>query len=63
MPHNDWQISSYCQAGNSCVGVRRTGDLVQMRESDYPDEVITTTPEKLRDFILGVKNGEFDHLI
>ncbi|MFF8814177.1 DUF397 domain-containing protein [Streptomyces pactum] len=63
MPNDEWQISSYCQAGNSCVGLRRAGDRVQLRESDQPGEIITTTPEKLRDFIRGVKSGEFDHVI
>jgi hypothetical protein len=34
-----------------------------IRESDAPDVVVTTSREKLRAFLLGVKAGEFDHLI
>lgn len=63
MSDSKWQESSYCQAGNSCVGIRRDGDAVQIRESEYPEGIITTTPEKLAAFILGVKAGEFDHFI
>lgn len=63
MSDNLWQESSFCQSGNSCIGVRKVGKAIQLRESDQPDELITTTPEKLRDFILGVKAGEYDHLI
>jgi hypothetical protein len=63
MAEGFWQESSFCQAGNSCVGILREGGTVKLRESEQPGEIITTTPEKLRDFILGVKNGEFDHLV
>ncbi|MEV0261009.1 DUF397 domain-containing protein [Streptomyces sp. NPDC050617] len=63
MPGNDWQKSSYCQAGNSCVGIRRNGGMVQIRESSQPDTSITTTPAKLRGLILSVKANRFTHLI
>ncbi|MFF2045589.1 DUF397 domain-containing protein [Kitasatospora sp. NPDC058170] len=39
------------------------GELVHLRESDAPDTVVTTSKAKLRAFLLGVKAGEFDHLI
>ncbi|MEU5403194.1 DUF397 domain-containing protein [Streptomyces sp. NPDC005963] len=63
MSENHWQQSSFCQAGNSCVGVMRDGDAILLRESEYPESIVTTTQEKMRDFILGVKNGDFDHLV
>ncbi|MFF3751317.1 DUF397 domain-containing protein [Streptomyces sp. NPDC002018] len=63
MSDRTWQESSYCQAGNSCVGVRRDGGAILIRESEQPDEIIATTPEKLAAFILGVKAGEFDHFV
>ncbi|MER0245314.1 DUF397 domain-containing protein [Streptomyces sp. HSW2009] len=63
MTESLWRISSFCQAGNSCMGISRDGDTVRLRESEQPNEVITTTPEKLKSFILGVKNGDFDHLL
>ncbi|MFI6703805.1 DUF397 domain-containing protein [Streptomyces sp. NPDC050509] len=58
-----WQISSHCQAGNSCIGVRRSGDTIHVRESEQPSETVITAPEKFRALILGVKAGTFDHLI
>ncbi|MEC4018235.1 DUF397 domain-containing protein [Streptomyces sp. H27-D2] len=63
MSDNPWQESSFCQSGNSCVGVRRDGGALHMRESEYPEEAITTTPERMRAFIVGVKAGEYDHLV
>ncbi|MFJ7996788.1 DUF397 domain-containing protein [Streptomyces sp. NPDC096310] len=63
MSDSNWQISSYCQAGNSCVSVRRTEADVQVRESEQPDEAISATPDTFRALILGVKTGTFDDLI
>lgn len=58
----DWQKSSYSGTGGNCVYVSAADDgTIKLRESDDPDTVVTTTPEKLRAFILGVKAGEFDH--
>ncbi|MET9295767.1 DUF397 domain-containing protein [Streptomyces sp. NPDC003077] len=62
MSQNHWQISSACQVGNSCVGVRRDGDKLQMRESDQPTEVVTLAPGALKALVIGVKDGRFDHL-
>ncbi|RSO08193.1 DUF397 domain-containing protein [Streptomyces sp. WAC 06783] len=61
MSQKDWQISTHCQAGNSCVGVRRSGEAVAMRESIHPSEVMVTTPESLRAFIASVKGGALSH--
>ncbi|MCM2393972.1 DUF397 domain-containing protein [Streptomyces albipurpureus] len=63
MTDDFWQESSFCQAGNSCIGVLRDGEIIRLRESEQPNETITTTPEKMRAFIRGVKNGDFDHLL
>ncbi|MGA4841271.1 DUF397 domain-containing protein [Streptomyces sp. G45] len=64
MPENEWQKSSFCGGGgNNCVEVRPQAGLIQLRESEDPDTVITTTRERLADFIAGVKAGEYDHLI
>lgn len=59
-----WQKSSFSGGGGEqCVeAALHNGDIV-MRESDEPDLVITTSREKLAAFILGVKAGEFDHLV
>ncbi|MFF1794771.1 DUF397 domain-containing protein, partial [Kitasatospora sp. NPDC058263] len=61
-----WQKSSFSggDASNNCLELAPgTGDLRHLRESDDPDVVVTTDVAKLRAFILGVKAGEFDHLV
>lgn len=60
-----WQKSSFSGADNnqSCVELAPVDGLIKMRESDDPDVVVTTSVAKLRAFVLGVKAGEFDHLI
>ncbi|MFJ9028657.1 DUF397 domain-containing protein [Streptomyces sp. NPDC102274] len=60
----DWQKSSYSANAGNCVNVAAADDgTIKIQESDEPDTVVTTTPEKLRAFILGVKAGEFDHFV
>ncbi|MDX3853242.1 DUF397 domain-containing protein [Streptomyces sp. AK02-01A] len=63
--HIVWQKSSFSGADDNqnCVELARADGQIMMRESDAPDMVVTTSPEKLRAFLLGVKAGEFDHLI
>ncbi|GAA3176957.1 MULTISPECIES: DUF397 domain-containing protein [Streptomyces] len=58
-----WQKSSYSNENMNCVELASRDGLILIRESDDPDAVVTTTPEKLEAFILGVRAGEFDHLI
>ncbi|MFI2291311.1 DUF397 domain-containing protein [Streptomyces niveus] len=58
----DWQKSSYSGTAGNCVNIAAADDgTIKLRESDDPGTIVTTTPEKLRAFILGVKAGEFDH--
>jgi putative sterol carrier protein len=58
----NWQKSSYSPNAGNCVYVAAADDgTVKIRESDDPEVIVTTTPEKLKAFILGVKAGEFDH--
>ncbi|MFD6336503.1 MULTISPECIES: DUF397 domain-containing protein [unclassified Streptomyces] len=63
--HIVWQKSSFSGGDNNpnCVELASVDGQIVMRESDVPDAVVTTSPEKLRAFLLGVKAGEFDHLI
>lgn len=57
-----WQKSSFSANANGCIHIAAADDgTVKVHESDDPDVIVTTTPEKLRAFILGVKAGEFDH--
>ncbi|GAA3753266.1 DUF397 domain-containing protein [Streptomyces tremellae] len=60
-----WQKSSFSSSNATCLNVARDIDdgTIKLRESDDPDVVVTTSPEKLRAFILGVKAGEFDHFV
>ncbi|MEV6976067.1 DUF397 domain-containing protein [Kitasatospora sp. NPDC093806] len=58
-----WQKSSYCTQAANCVYVAAAPDGgVRIRESDEPDAILTTTPDRLRVFLLGVKEGAFDDL-
>lgn len=65
MEHTEirWQKSSFSSGGDEgqCIEIATEGGTVLLRESDAPGAVVTTTPEKLRAFLLGVKAGEFDH--
>ncbi|GAA3724349.1 DUF397 domain-containing protein [Streptomyces tremellae] len=62
MPGLDWQKSTHSAEANSCIYLASAPDgTVKLRESDDPTTIVTTTPAKLRAFILGVKAGEFDH--
>ena len=59
----NWQKSSYSSESVNCIHLAAAPDgTIKIRESDDPDAIVTTTPDKLRAFILGVKAGEFDHL-
>ncbi|MEV5378622.1 DUF397 domain-containing protein [Streptomyces nondiastaticus] len=58
MAETNWQKSSYCEAGSTCVylaaGPRRT---VLLRESDAPTVVLTAAPGALRPLITRIKSG------
>ncbi|WP_424215462.1 DUF397 domain-containing protein [Streptomyces sp. BI20] len=55
--------SSCSGASMACVEVATHRGRIVMREGDDLGVVVTTTREKLRAFVLGVKAGEFDHLV
>ncbi|MEV6425088.1 DUF397 domain-containing protein [Streptomyces sp. NPDC051662] len=61
----NWHRSSFSGGDNNpnCVELASVDGQIKMRESDAPDTVVTTSPERLRAFLLGIKAGEFDHLI
>jgi hypothetical protein len=60
-----WQKSSHSggDLNQNCVELAAIEETILIRESDAPDQIITTSRTKLRAFVLGVKDGEFDHLI
>ncbi|MCX4818347.1 DUF397 domain-containing protein [Streptomyces sp. NBC_01142] len=60
----NWQKSSFSGGGGEqCLYVGKHQGEIVLCESDDPASIITTSPEKLAAFILGVKNGEFDHFV
>ncbi|MYZ40421.1 MULTISPECIES: DUF397 domain-containing protein [unclassified Streptomyces] len=48
--------------GNNCLELADHNGEILMRESDNPDVIIRTTRTKLRAFLGGAKEGEFDDL-
>ncbi|MEV0261008.1 DUF397 domain-containing protein [Streptomyces sp. NPDC050617] len=59
-----WQKSSFSGADNNqnCVELAECSGVIKVRESDTPDTVLSTTPEKLRGLILSVKADAFGRL-
>lgn len=47
---------------NNCLELAEFGGEILMRESDNPDVIIRTSRAKLRAFLGGAKEGEFDDL-
>ncbi|GHF74709.1 hypothetical protein GCM10010218_64710 [Streptomyces mashuensis] len=64
MPDIDWQEPFCGGGGNACLqlGQAPDGTLI-LRETVRPDELITTTPESLRNLVEAAKRGELDHLL
>ncbi|MCB5907624.1 DUF397 domain-containing protein [Streptomyces pinistramenti] len=58
-----WQKSSFSNSNTQCLETAIVAGEILLRESDDPTTIVKTTPEKLAAFILGVKNGEFDHFV
>lgn len=60
-----WQKSSFSDGGDEgqCIELASVAGGILIRESDVPDAVVSTSRDKLRAFVLGVKAGEFDHLM
>ncbi|MBT2383507.1 DUF397 domain-containing protein [Streptomyces sp. ISL-11] len=53
-----WQKSSFSEAASSCIYLAeaRTG-TIHLRESDTPEAILTTTPDRLRHLISRIKGG------
>ncbi|MDJ0344627.1 DUF397 domain-containing protein [Streptomyces sp. H10-C2] len=64
MSEINWQKSSYSGQGDGadCVELATVAGTIRLRESDDPQAIVTTTPAKLKAFLLGVQTGRFDHL-
>ncbi|MEV7025016.1 DUF397 domain-containing protein [Kitasatospora sp. NPDC093558] len=59
----DWQKSSYSSESANCIYLAAGHDCsIRLRESDEPDVIISTSPDRLLALLRGVKAGEFDRL-
>ncbi|MEJ8636465.1 MULTISPECIES: DUF397 domain-containing protein [Streptomyces] len=60
-----WQKSRHSNSQGSCVEFAKLpGGNVAMRNSRHPDgPALVYTPAEIEALLLGVKDGEFDHLI
>jgi hypothetical protein len=60
-----WQKSRHSNSQGSCVEFAKLpGGNVAMRNSRHPDgPVLVYTPAEIEALLLGVKDGEFDHLV
>jgi Domain of unknown function (DUF397) len=56
-----WRKASFC-AGGECVEVAASADLVFLRNSTAPHEVVRYSPREWQAFLRGVRAGEFDDL-
>lgn len=55
-----FRVSSFC-GGGGCVEVAvLDGGQVAVRDTKDPRHTLVYTATEWRDFVLGVKNGEFD---
>ncbi|AXE22318.1 MULTISPECIES: DUF397 domain-containing protein [Streptomyces] len=60
-----WQKSKHSNSQGSCVEFAKLpGGAVAVRNSRFPDgPALVYTPAEIEALLLGVKDGEFDHLI
>lgn len=65
LPGVVWQKSRHSNSQGSCVEFAKLpGGDVAMRNSRHPDgPALVYTPAEIEALLLGVKDGEFDHLI
>jgi hypothetical protein len=57
-PTTAWQKSSFSSDEGSCVELATIDhSSLAIRESDYPDTVLTTTPHRLRALLHSVRTG------
>ncbi|ARH92499.1 MULTISPECIES: DUF397 domain-containing protein [Streptomyces] len=60
-----WQKSRHSNSQGSCVEFAKLpGGDIAVRNSRFPDgPALVYTPAEVRAMLLGVKDGEFDHLV
>lgn len=61
MSEAGWTKSSFSEdGGNNCIELAADPDHIRLRESTAPGVTLTTTPDRLRDFLQEVKSGRYD---
>jgi Domain of unknown function (DUF397) len=66
VPARSWKKSRRSNPSGNCVelAVLPDGAGIAVRNSRYPDgPALVYTTEEIRAFILGVRDGDFDHMI
>jgi hypothetical protein len=59
----NWHVSSFCDGGQ-CVGVARQGKSVLVANTSNPAGAISEfTADEWRQFLAGVKLGDFDKIV
>jgi len=59
-----WIKSSFSGGSENCVEQRRTGDLIEVRDTkDRTGPTLQFTPAEFAAWLHGAKAGEFDHLL
>jgi hypothetical protein len=57
-----WQRASFCSAENGCVEAAHIGDVYAIRDGKNPlGSVLLFDSQEWRNFLDGVKAGEFDY--
>lgn len=64
----EYSKSSYSNASGGCVSFTVVDDLVGLQDDKLPLDArkartLVFTRDEIRAFVLGAKNGEFDHLV
>jgi hypothetical protein len=57
----DWRTSTACRDMN-CVEVGAFEKFIAVRSTGDPGAILLYTAAEWKDFVIGVKNGEFDDL-
>lgn len=60
-PALTWLKASFC-AANECVEIARQNDVILLRNSSAPDNVVSYTTEEWEAFAKGFRAGQFDDL-
>ncbi len=64
MSTTEWVKARKSNGGGNCVEVRRSGGLIEVRDSkDRSGPVLKFSTEEWSAFLDGARNAEFDHLL